>query len=161
MARGQKATPRSSWGDERKKNQATWQKEHRTKLAADVSRETADRFRSYCAEHGTTVSALLSSYIYSLIGRPGEDQETGEASGDLDQETGGDRSRDGQTTADAATVSGDQTGAGSIDQGGPATASQRDQTGDREGKNETPGTVGLPTANDTPGTVGIPENSSD
>lgn len=149
MARGQKATPRSTWSEERKKKAQEYQYKNYSTVGASIPREAADRFRAYCKENGTTVSATLAAYIYSLVGRPGEDQETGAASGDLDQETGGDRRGDDQTTADAATVSGDQIGAGSLDQGGPATASQRDQTGDRDGQS------------DTPGTVGIPENASD
>lgn len=79
MARGQKAAPRSTWSEERRKNADQYNKKHYSVVGAKLPREAADRFRSYCAEHGTTVSALLSSYIYSLIGRPGEDQETGEA----------------------------------------------------------------------------------
>jgi hypothetical protein len=164
MARGQKAAPRSTWSEERKKKAQEYQYKNYSTVGASIPREAADRFRAYCKENGTTVSATLAAYIYSLIGRPGEDQKTGEASGDLDQidRRGDDQSKNRETT-----------GAGSIDQGGPATASQRDQIDRETGRPaadppdrndthgtvdshpgfDTPGPVDLPTANDTPGTV--------
>lgn len=126
MARGQKAAPRSTWSDERRKKAQEYQYKNYSTVGASIPREAADRFRAYCKEHGTTVSATLAAYIYSVVGRPGEDQETtATASGDLDQETGGDRRGDDQSK------NRETAGAEIGDQGGPATASQRDQI-DRE-----------------------------
>ena len=67
MSKGQKAAPRSTWGNERKENQKKWQRENRTKLSADVSKETAALFRSLCANNNTAVSAALSQYVRAAI----------------------------------------------------------------------------------------------
>lgn len=67
MSKGQKAAPRSTWGNERKENQKKWQRENRTKLSADVSKETAALFRSLCADNNTAVSSALSQYVRAAI----------------------------------------------------------------------------------------------
>lgn len=67
MARGQKATPRAEWSENRKKNQTAWQRENRMKCAADVPRAAGDAFRALCTSQGVTVSAALASYIQACI----------------------------------------------------------------------------------------------
>lgn len=67
MARGQKATPRAEWSENRKKNQTAWQREKRMKCAADVSRAAGDAFRALCKASGVSVSAALASYIQACI----------------------------------------------------------------------------------------------
>lgn len=67
MARGQKATPRAEWSENRKKNQTAWQRENRMKCAADVPRAAGETFRALCASQGLTVSAALASYIQACI----------------------------------------------------------------------------------------------
>lgn len=180
MARGQKATPRGDWSPERKETQNAWKREKRATISATVDKETAAAFRALCSARGLSVNAAVSALINTCIASgdlvqlsadaattSGDHETTATASGDLDQETGDDRRGDDQSK------NLETTGAGSGDQGGPATASQRDQI-DREtgrpaedppGENDTPGhvdshpgfdthgTVDLPTANDTPGTV--------
>lgn len=67
MTKGQKASPRSTWGMDRKKNQAAWQRENRVKLSADVDRQTGDKFRAYCASQKKSVSAVLGEYVRSVV----------------------------------------------------------------------------------------------
>lgn len=69
MAKGQKAAPRETWSDARKKTQVQWQKENRMKCAADVPREVGETFRAWCKSQNKTVSAVLADYIYSIVGR--------------------------------------------------------------------------------------------
>lgn len=67
MGRGQKPAPRSTWGEERKKNQVAWQKENRVQLAVNVDKKTGDSFRRYCASHGKSVSAVLGEYVREVL----------------------------------------------------------------------------------------------
>ncbi len=46
-------------------------------VGAKLPRERADAFRAYCASQGKTVSAVLSDYIYSVIGRDAQPGKTG------------------------------------------------------------------------------------
>lgn len=162
MARGQKATPRGDWSPERKETQNAWKREKRATISATVDKETAAAFRAICSARGLSVNAAVSMLIDMCI-----------SSGDLVQLSAATTTRGGDRRGDDQSKNRETTGAGSGDQGGPATASQRDQI-DREtgrpaedppGENDTPGTVDshpgfdtpgtvdLPTANDTPGTV--------
>lgn len=137
MSKGQKAAPRSTWGNERKENQKKWQRENRTKLSADVSKETAALFRSLCADNNTAVSAALSQYVRAAI-QAGtldiirddipwtKDDDGTTAAGSIRDDDGRRDDPQGQKNIDPVFQQGDQ-------------ASE----------------------NDTPGTVGNPENASD
>lgn len=138
MSKGQKAAPRSTWGNERKENQKKWQRENRTKLSADVSKETAALFRSLCADNNTAVSAALSQYVRAAI-----------QAGTLD------------------IIRSDIPGTRDDIPGTTAARSCRDDDGRRDDppgqKNIDPDFTQGDQANEneTPGTVGIPENASD
>lgn len=67
MSKGQKAAPRSTWGNERKSTQNTWKKENRSVLGADMPKQEADQFRSLCKASGISVSAALSQYVRAAI----------------------------------------------------------------------------------------------
>lgn len=67
MAKGQKAAPRSTWGNERKSTQNTWKKENRSVLGADLPKLEADSFRAICKKENISVSAALSQYVRAAI----------------------------------------------------------------------------------------------
>ena len=67
MGKGQKPAPRSTWGEERKKNQVAWQKENRVQLAVNVDKKTGDSFRVYCESKGKSVSAVLGEYVRQVL----------------------------------------------------------------------------------------------
>lgn len=123
MSKGQKAAPRSTWGNERKENQKKWQRENRTKLSADVSKETAALFRSLCADNNTAVSAALSAFVRAAIHAGTLDI----IRDDLDLLCG---DSDGRRDGDDFTRDGRAAGNGRRD--------------DPPGQNDTPGTVDIP-----------------
>lgn len=147
MSKGQKAAPRSTWGNERKENQKKWQKENRTKLSADVSKETAALFRSLCADNNTAVSAALSVFVRACIDCNSldviRDDDGTTAAGSIQDNDGRRDDIPGRKNIDPAFPQGDQ-------------ASENDTPGTVDSRPgfDTPGTVDLPTANDTHGTVG-------
>lgn len=139
MARGQKATPRGDWSPERKETQNAWKREKRATISATVDKKTAAAFRALCSARGLSVNAAVSMLIDACIASGDLVQLSATASGDLDQETGGDRRGDDQSK------NRETTGAETR----PATASQRDQidretgrpSADPPGENDTPGPV--------------------
>lgn len=44
-----------------------WDKQNMKALATNVKVETADAFKKYAEEHGTTVGALLRGFIQSTL----------------------------------------------------------------------------------------------
>ena len=67
-----KARPRGEWAESTRRKQNEYKRTKRMKLAADVDRETGEKFRSICSAHGLSVSAMLSQMIREAIAR--EDQ---------------------------------------------------------------------------------------
>lgn len=158
MAKGQKAAPRSTWGNERKSTQNTWKKEKRSVLGADMPKQEADQFRTLCKSSGVSVSSALSVFVRTAIHAgtldiirddipwTRDDDGTtaaGSRLGDDGRRDGDDFTRDGRAAGDSCRD--DPPGQKNIDP---------DFTqGDQASENDTPGSVDLPTANDTPGTV--------
>lgn len=70
-----RARPRADWTDDAKRRQNDYKKRERATIAADLPRETADRFREYCAASGRSVSAVIAEYVRSVVG----DGATGES----------------------------------------------------------------------------------
>lgn len=62
-----RARPRADWTEDAKRRQNDYKKRERATIAADLPRETADRFKQYCAAQGKTVSAVLAEYIRAQI----------------------------------------------------------------------------------------------
>lgn len=69
-----RARPRSDWSEDARERQRSYQRRERATIAADLPRETADRFRQYCAASGRSVSAVIADYVRSVVG----DDATGE-----------------------------------------------------------------------------------
>lgn len=69
-----RARPRSDWSENARARQNQYKKRERATIAADLPRETADRFREYCAASGRSVSAVIADYVRSVVG----DDSTGE-----------------------------------------------------------------------------------
>lgn len=69
-----RARPRADWTDDAKRRQNDYKKRERATIAADLPRETADRFKQYCAASGRSVSAVIAEYVRSVVG----DDATGE-----------------------------------------------------------------------------------
>lgn len=70
----------SAWSKlspEAKKNQQEYRNKHYSVVGTSLPRERADSFRAYCAAQGKTVSAVLSDYIYSIIGREAQTEKDG------------------------------------------------------------------------------------
>lgn len=70
-----RARPRADWTDDAKRRQNDYKKRERATIAADLPRETADRFKQYCAASGRSVSAVIAEYVRSVVG----DDATGES----------------------------------------------------------------------------------
>lgn len=62
-----KARPRETWAESTRQAQRNYQKKARAKLCCDVSKETADSFRAFCADQGKSVSAVLGDYVKQLL----------------------------------------------------------------------------------------------
>lgn len=129
MAKGQKAAPRSTWGNERKSTQNTWKKENRSVLGADMPKQEADQFRSLCKAQSVSVSAALSVFVRACI-----DCNSLDVIRDVIP---------GQKNIDLTFPQGDQ-----------ANESDTHGTVDLPTANDTPGTVDSRPVSDTPGTVG-------
>lgn len=69
-----RARPRADWSEDARARQNQYKKRERATIAADLPRETADRFRQYCAASGRSVSAVIADYVRSVVG----DDSTGE-----------------------------------------------------------------------------------
>lgn len=67
MAKGQKAAPRSTWSDERRKNADQYKYNHYSVIGASLDRDMADSFRSLCKASGVSVSAALSQYVRAAL----------------------------------------------------------------------------------------------
>lgn len=63
MAKGQKAIPRSLWSESTRKKKAQWDKANRITIACNLDRETGERFKAYCKDHGFSVSGMLAEMI--------------------------------------------------------------------------------------------------
>ena len=63
MAKGQKAAPRSTWSDERRKNADQYKYNHYSVIGASLDRDIADAFRALCKDQGVSVSSALSKYV--------------------------------------------------------------------------------------------------
>lgn len=67
MAKGQKAAPRSTWSDERRKNANQYKYNHYSVIGASLDRDMADSFRSICKSSGVSVSAALSVFVRACL----------------------------------------------------------------------------------------------
>ena len=63
MAKGQKAAPRSTWSDERRKNADQYKYNHYSVIGASLDRDIANAFRALCKDQGVSVSSALSKYV--------------------------------------------------------------------------------------------------
>ena len=149
MSKGQKAAPRSTWGNERKSKQNIWKKENRSVLGADMPKQEGDSFRALCKAQGISVSAALSQFVRAAIqagtldiilddipGTRDDDGTTdaGSCRGDDGRRDGDDFTRDGRAAGDNCRD--DPPGQKNHDPAFPQ--------GDQANKNDTPGTVGSP-----------------
>lgn len=67
MAKGQKAAPRSTWSDERRKKSDQYKYNHYSVVGASLDRDIANSFRALCKDQGISVSAALSQYVRAAI----------------------------------------------------------------------------------------------
>lgn len=137
---------RADWSNERKTAARQYDNIHYSVIGAKMPRAVSDSFRALCKDQGISVSAALSQFVRAAIQAetldiirddiPGARDDDGRRDGD-------DFTRDGRAAGDSCRD--DPPGQKNHDPAFPQ--------GDQANKNDTPGTVYLPTANDTPGTV--------
>ena len=56
--------------DAQKKASLKYQSENIASLVCRVKKEQAEKFKTYCAEHGKTTNAVLREYVLECIGEP-------------------------------------------------------------------------------------------
>lgn len=67
-----KARPRGEWAESTRKKQNEYKRLKRMKLAADVDRDTGEKFREMCEARGSTVSAEIARLVREEMRRGAE-----------------------------------------------------------------------------------------